>query len=179
MSKISRRQLDQLFDRHYAELVRYAKRFTVSQESAEDITQEAFIKLYQKPPDDPTKVLPWLRIVVQRLAFDEYRKFLQFQHHAEKWYSDDHREMVLSAEDEAFRVEASNQVNKVLAQLSDRDRRILLLRHAGYSYREIAERLQLEQTQVGMMILRAMKKFQALWMREDMWDERQNQNATL
>ncbi len=179
MSKFSGRQLDQLFDRHYTELVRYAKRFTVSQESAEDITQEAFIKLYQKPPEDLDKVLPWLRIVVQRLAFDEYRKFLQFQHHAEKWYSDDHREMALSAEDEAFRVAASNQVNKVLMQLPDRDRRILLLRHAGYSYREIAERLQLEQVQIGMMILRAMKKFQELWMREDMWDERQNQNATL
>ncbi len=179
MSKISRRQLDQFYDQFYEPLIRYARRFVVSQESAEDLAQEAFVRLFQHPPENVELVQPWLRTVVQRLAFDEYRRMLQFQHHAGKWYKDDHHEIALSAEEETFRIAAADQVNKVLRKLSEREQRILLLRYSGHSYREIAEMLQLDQPQVGMMILRAMKKFQEQWNKEEMWNERQDKHDAL
>jgi len=52
-------------------------------------------------------------------------------------------------------------VRAALDTLSPRDRQALLLRHSGYSYREIAHALGLAETSVGTTLVRAGHAFRA------------------
>ena len=56
-------------------------------------------------------------------------------------------------------MEDQGRVRQALDALSERDRRALLLRHEGYSYREIAEALDYAPTGVGKLLVRASRAF--------------------
>jgi RNA polymerase sigma factor (sigma-70 family) len=55
--------------------------------------------------------------------------------------------------------EKRQAVRIALDKLSERDRRMLLLRHEGYSYRELAHALGVNETSVGTLLLRATAAF--------------------
>lgn len=60
-----------------------------------------------------------------------------------------------------FRFELSDLLEKALQQLPDRQKSILLLRDLeGYSYKEIGELLELNESQVKVYLFRARKKMQ-------------------
>jgi DNA-directed RNA polymerase specialized sigma24 family protein len=46
-----------------------------------------------------------------------------------------------------------------LEELSPRDRTLLLLRHEGYSYRELALALRIRESSVGTLLARARARF--------------------
>ena len=48
-------QLEELFARHHAELYRYAARFTGDPDLAEDVVQDAFVRLAERPPGHRTR----------------------------------------------------------------------------------------------------------------------------
>ena len=50
---------------------------------------------------------------------------------------------------------------RALDALPERERRILLLRYEGYSYREIARAFDLPETSVGTFLARARRAFQS------------------
>jgi RNA polymerase sigma-70 factor (ECF subfamily) len=54
-------------------------------------------------------------------------------------------------------------VQDSLKQLNSRDQKALMLRHSGYSYREIAERLNCPPEQVGVILIRALKKLKHVY----------------
>jgi RNA polymerase sigma-70 factor (ECF subfamily) len=56
--------------------------------------------------------------------------------------------------------ERRDAVRAALGRLPERDRKMLLLRHEGYSYREIAHALGITETSVGSLLLRATSAFQ-------------------
>ena len=60
---------------------------------------------------------------------------------------------------ETLRREAREQVRAALADLSERQRACLLLRHAGYSYAEIAATLGVAIGSVGVLLARAERAF--------------------
>ncbi|MGH7567471.1 MAG: sigma-70 family RNA polymerase sigma factor, partial [Gemmatimonadales bacterium] len=55
--------------------------------------------------------------------------------------------------------ETRRRVRAALDRLPERERRLLLLRAEGYSYRDIALALELNQTSVGTLLLRARQAF--------------------
>jgi RNA polymerase sigma factor (sigma-70 family) len=59
------------------------------------------------------------------------------------------------------RAEQIRAVRAALETLTLRDRQALLLRHGGYSYREIAAALGLAETSVGTTLVRAGQAFRA------------------
>jgi RNA polymerase sigma-70 factor (ECF subfamily) len=62
--------LAQLFDRHAAALVLYARQWCAA---AEDVVQEAFIKLARTPPPVQADLTPWLYQVVRNAAISAAR----------------------------------------------------------------------------------------------------------
>jgi RNA polymerase sigma factor (sigma-70 family) len=52
-----------------------------------------------------------------------------------------------------------DHVRAALDKLPERDREMLLLRYEGFSYREIAETLDLKETSVGTLLVRAKDAF--------------------
>lgn len=55
--------------------------------------------------------------------------------------------------------ERIESVRRALARLPERDRRLLLLRHEGYEYREIAAILNVAPGGIGTMLARASDAF--------------------
>jgi RNA polymerase sigma-70 factor (ECF subfamily) len=67
----------------------------------------------------------------------------------------------------ALRREEQAEVRRVLARLPERQRHCLLLRHAGYSYQEIAATLGIALGSVGVLLARAERAFRNLYEERD------------
>jgi RNA polymerase sigma-70 factor (ECF subfamily) len=56
------------------------------------------------------------------------------------------------------------QVRRALADLKPRSAEVLILRHAGFSYQEIAAALQVSPGSVGTLLARATREFEASYL---------------
>ncbi len=149
----------QLFEQRFASLFRYLMRLTDDRELASDLAQEAFVRLYRRGtlPDTPGA---WLVTVAHNLLRDlrrsGRRRLTLLAARQERGID---RERASGAEGEVLAQERREQVRAALDRLSDRDRRALLLRHSGHSYREIASALSVAESGVGTMLIRASQAF--------------------
>jgi len=149
-----------LFDQQFPSLFRYLHRLTGDGDLADDLAQEVFVRLYQRAylPDDTRG---WMGAVAHNLLRDHNRTSKRRLHLMET------RPGALTpvgpahADEKLLADERRQAVRRALDKLSERDRRILLLRHEGYSYREIAHALGLNETSVGTLLLRATDAFHA------------------
>lgn len=147
-----------LFDQQFPSLFRYLHRLTGDGDLADDLAQEVFVRLYQRA-SFPEDTRGWMGAVAHNLLRDNKRTARRRLHLMEA------RPAALapaapSGADEALLVEERLQaVRRALDELSERDRRMLLLRHEGYSYREIAHALGVNERSVGTLLLRASRAF--------------------
>ena len=72
-----------------------------------------------------------------------------------------------SGETEVIREWEKDVVRRVLQKLSDRDRTALLLREEGYSYEEIARRLDINPKIVGSLLARAEERLKKKYGQEE------------
>ncbi len=65
-----------IYERHRRELVNYATRLVVRESVAEELTQEAALRLLQdqRLPNDEAQIRAWLFRVVSNLAIDHLRR---------------------------------------------------------------------------------------------------------
>lgn len=148
-----RRQVDALYREHFGAVVRRA-RWLVGEGAAEDVAQEAFVRLWHTPPRDPDRALPYLRVIVARLAVDWRR---QSAHDAA---ARPDLATAPSPEAKALQGEAWDEVRSALDHLPERDRQALWMRASGFRYQEIAARLGIPPGQVGVVLWRAVHKVQ-------------------
>ena len=147
-----------LFEQRFASLFRYMMRLTDDRELASDLAQEAFVRLYRRGtlPDSPGA---WLATVAHNLLRDlrrsARRQLVLLTARHDRGFD---RERA-SAEGQVLADERRDQVRAALARLSQRDRQALLLRHSGHSYREIATALEVAESGVGTMLIRASQAF--------------------
>ena len=148
----------QLFDQQYPSLFRYLQRLTGDADFAEDLAQEVFVRLYQRGslPDDTRG---WMAAVAHNLLRDEKRTVQRRLRLIQARPLDVNRASSASAEENVLADERRKSVRQALDKLSERDRRMLLLRHEGYSYREIANAIGVNETSVGTLLLRATSAF--------------------
>jgi RNA polymerase sigma factor (sigma-70 family) len=148
-----------LFEQRFASLFRYLMRLTDDRELASDLAQEAFVRLYRRGmlPDSPGA---WLVTVAHNLLRDlrrsTRRQLLLLSARQEGGFD---RERASGAEGQVLADERRDQVRAALERLSQRDRQALLLRHSGHSYREIATALEVAESGVGTMLIRASQAF--------------------
>lgn len=149
---------DATFDALYPPLVRYCHRLTGDRDSAEDTAQEALVRLYQHGVEGPEPALrAWLfktatHLIRDRYRVDENRRRLLEKHPVTPSRPDD-------PEQALDRDERRTVAREALDRLPDRDREMLLLRYEGFSYKEIAEAVEVAATSVGTLLARAEKRF--------------------
>jgi RNA polymerase sigma-70 factor (ECF subfamily) len=148
-----------LFDAHFQRLYRYLDRVSGDPELAADLAQEAFVKLHRRGslPDLPEA---WLITVAMNLfrnarSSRTRRRRLLTVSRGEGAHSDPPP----SPEEATVAADARRQVRLAVDRLPDRERDILLLRAEGYSYREIATALDLNEASVGTLLARAVRAF--------------------
>lgn len=143
----------------HAAAFRRALLLTNHRPTAEDAAQEAVARLLGQAPGAVRNPGAWLLQVASRLAYD--------------WLRRRRREVLVAAPPEPAppdawgagpagaalaRAEAA-QVHATLAQLPARDRVILLMRHSGAPYREIAQAVGCSPGSVGTLLVRAERRF--------------------
>ena len=148
-----------LFESNFPRLFRYLDRLSGEPELAADLAQEAFVKLYGRGslPDQPEA---WLVTVALNLfrnvkSTRARRQRLLTLARAESVHSDPAPLPVQSAEAKELR----SRVRSAIEQLPERDRRLLLLRAEGYSYRDIAMAMDLNEASIGTLLARAKRAF--------------------
>jgi RNA polymerase sigma-70 factor (ECF subfamily) len=149
----------ELFDAHFQRLYRYLNRLSGEPDSAADIAQEAFVRLYQRGslPDAPEA---WLVSVAMNLFRNEAttrsrRLRLLTPARVERVQADPPPAPDRAAEAR----DARRRVRAALDRLTERERRLLLLRAEGFRYRDIAVALELNEASVGVLLARARRAF--------------------
>jgi RNA polymerase sigma-70 factor (ECF subfamily) len=151
---------DAFFKRIYPSLHRYVHRMTGDADSADDIAQEAFVRLLSRSmPEDEARL--WLFTVATNLFRDSARTVKR-------------RERLLSAvpmnvgslpapDDSVERAQEIQRVRAALDRLTPRERQMLLMREEGFRYEEIASVTSVAPGSVGTLLARALRRFAAAY----------------
>lgn len=146
-----------LFQQEGARLVRMARLFTDDRNAAEDLVQEAFIRLHRAAHriNDPTKAAPYLRSIVVNLARDHNRRGLMSLRHQDSepgGAEPDIPEDILVLDDER------RHLLNAVRELSPRQRDCILLRfYLELSESEIATTLDISKNSVKTHCRRGME----------------------
>ena len=162
-----------VFRERYRELYGLGYRLLGDHGEAEDVVQETFLKLDGHPvldrPDE--EVAAWLRRVCLNTAYNRLRgrrrttARLERAGRAER--ADDEADAGATPLLDVLRAEQQRAVRQALASLPERQRACLLLRHAGYSYAEIAATLDLAVGSVGVLLARGERAFREAYLDSD------------
>lgn len=154
-----------LFLRHYERIYDILFRLLGNQADAEDVAQQVFLKLYHSPKrisakNDDTNVVGWL----YRVAVNEGYNTLRGQKRRAAWQEKLIRLWPFEATGpdpirEAERHDTQTRVRQILATMKPRDAKLLLLRHSGLSYKELAATLNIAPSSVGSLLTRAERTF--------------------
>lgn len=151
----------ELFEANYPMVLRHLILILGEQAAAEDIAQETFIRLYERPPKEFTNLSGWLIKVSTNLAYNHLR--------GEK--NRKRRELadMPAAEtfaDEFSRMGEAEEVREVLRRLDYRDRVLIVLKFYGFSYQEISEMTGIKKTSIGKSLARALERFKRAYERK-------------
>jgi RNA polymerase sigma-70 factor (ECF subfamily) len=149
--------LRSLFDEEEAGLLRYAFSLTGRREVAEEIVQEAFLKLHTRW-DEVDSPRNWLFRSVRNRAFTYLRDNKRERLTADK--PETPSEADRAAPDVLMqRMESLAKVRNTLQQLSDEDRQLVKLKYfENLKYREISERTGLSVSNVGYRLHHILKQ---------------------
>ena len=150
---------DELFLRYYGRIYDVVFRLTGDAAEADDIAQEAFIRLYRQPlpPGREHNVGGWLYRVAVNLGYNALRAARRRNTYEQvvDVATPADPEAVVTQHDERDRARA------VLAELPPQQAQLLMLRHAGLSYKELALALDVASTSIGTLLARAERAFEA------------------
>lgn len=145
-----------LFEREYPSLVRFLYRHLGDVDQAEDLAQDAFVRLLDQRPRNPRA---WLFTVALNLARDAMRGESRRASHLRLVAREYEAASVPDPEELTVRDETVRSVLHVLDMLPERDRTLLLLWEERLTYREIAEAVGVAPSSVGPLLARAQRRF--------------------
>jgi RNA polymerase sigma-70 factor, ECF subfamily len=145
-----------LFERLYPTLYRYLYRLTGDADAAEDVAQEAFVRLWRQSLSEKD-AKPWLFTVATNLVRDGARA------------STRRRRLLTTApvgpvplrrpDEELEDHDRIAAVRSALDRIPPRDRQILLMREEGFRHAEIARVIGVAPSSVGTLAARALRRF--------------------
>lgn len=163
-TNLSRDAFESMFGRYWEHVYRIVHSLVFDPAEAEDLTLETFVRLYRRLPiDEPDFQLGgWLYRVAINLGLRSIRSFKRREH-----YELTAGKVSIEETQDSHPVEAYDQKEEhslarlILAQMSERQSQLLVLRYSGLSYKEIALILELSPTSIGPLLLRAEREFEA------------------
>ena len=169
----SRERFTGVFRERYRELYGLGYRLLGDHGEAEDVVQETFLRLDGQPvlerPDE--EVAAWLRRVCLNTAYNrlrgQRRAAARLERAGRADRADEEADAGATPLLDVLRAEKQRAVRQALASLPERQRACLLLRHAGYSYAEIAATLDLAVGSVGVLLARGERAFRDAYLDTD------------
>lgn len=147
-----------LFLRHYGKVYQVVHNLLSDQQETEDLVQETFLALHQHPPRVGlgAPLVAWLC----RVALNRGYNILRARRRGQERLAHLAPSGAEAGPDvEVLRREEQRSVRATLARLPERQCQLLLLRHAGLSYAEVAAALGIAPGSVGTLLVRAERAF--------------------
>jgi RNA polymerase sigma-70 factor, ECF subfamily len=146
-----------LYHTLYPSLWRYINRLTGDPDVADDVTQDAFVRLLARPELGADAARLWIFTVATNLVRDRARMRSR-------------RTRLLTAtpiapvpeplaDHRLEREERVDAVRRALGEIPERDRKLILMREEGFRYDEIASAVGVAPGSVGTLIARALRRF--------------------
>lgn len=160
------------FDEHWSWVCSTLYRLVGRWDEAEDLALEVFYRLYTRPPKDQGKLGSWLYRVATNVGYNALRARKRRRRYEEA--ATEYKLQRATPQNPAAEVERremAQRVRQVLAQMKPRAAKLLMLRHTGLSYAEVAEALNVAPGSVGTMLARAERDFERRY-RQMYGDER-------
>ena len=149
-----------------------ARRFSADDEAANDVLQEAFLKLWSSKanPADESEALALSTTTVKNLCIDAARRRSSNPTVSLDDDTDRSKSMIDEADDSTSdRAETADLYAEISAMidchLSERDRAILYLRERdGWDFDELAERFSLSEANVRLILSRARRTIRTIYL---------------
>lgn len=154
---------DTLFHEQWGRVYGILLRVVGVSDEAEELALEVFWRLYRQPPttQKPDEVAGWLYRVATNLGFNALRaRKRRTQYEQAAGAQQVYEAASTNPATEVERQAEQAQVRQVLAQLKPRAAQLLLLRHSGFSYTELAVTLGVAPSSVGTLLARAEEEFE-------------------
>jgi RNA polymerase sigma-70 factor (ECF subfamily) len=145
-------EFESFFHDNYRTVVRLAYSVVGDSQGAQDVAQDVFLAAYRRFPGDYEQAAGWVRVAAVHTALNVLR--------GERRRDTRQRRVrvvssVPSVEDTVINRESRAEVRRVLCRLPRRSAAVLVMRHGGMSYLEIAEALGVKVGNVGTLLRRA------------------------
>ncbi len=155
--------LETLYRIRRPEMIRYLASFGVDLVEAEDITQEIFLDIFEKSPEQetPDNLFRWALVCAKNLAINRYHRHWRevpapasFWKQWEKTLSDScHSAEFYLQEEERYR-----NLTEWVSKLSDIEQKCVVMRGQGIPFREMAVALELPMRKVIYITSVAIRK---------------------
>ncbi len=157
------RSFDELFIEHWSAVYGTLLRLVRDPAEAEDLALETFLRLHRQGPlpEDGFSIGGWLYRVATNLGLRSIRSFKRREYYelTAGAYALEENHIAQPAEILSEH-EERRAVRTVLASMDVRQAQLLVMRHSGASYKEIAAALKLSPTSIGPLLLRAEREFE-------------------
>jgi len=166
LSSTTRPDFETVFQQHWPRLVALLFRLTGDRDEAEDLALEVFWRLHRTPPEREGSEDPggWLYRVATRLGYNALRSRKRrdrYEQEAAAQIANTSSPPV--PESQVEQRQERERVRKILARMRPRSAQLLVLRHSGLSYAEMAAALSIAPGSVGTLLARAEKEFERLY----------------
>jgi RNA polymerase sigma-70 factor (ECF subfamily) len=160
-------EFEAIFREHFESMVRISRRVLRSDAEAEEVCSDTFLKLYRNGPGVFGGVLAggavgaWLYRVATRASIDRLRQSKRhgIQEELDEATGSDGDRSLEDPLNRLMRNERIALVRLALAQLKPEKAQLLLLRHSGLSYQEVAAAMEIKPASVGTLLARAEAEF--------------------
>lgn len=154
-------EFEKIFQEYWNRVYAVTYRVVGDPDQAEDLALETFLRLYRYPPRTKVNLQGWLYRVATNLGLNLIRsrkRREQYETEAGKILLN---AVPLSNPDMVVeRAEELRRVRQALATIKPRSARILVLRHSGLTYSEIAAAVGVSPKSVGTLVARAEQEFE-------------------
>ncbi len=140
------------FRSHYRAVVRLAQGVLGDSQGAQDVAQDVFLAAYRRFPRDYEQAAGWVKVAAVHAALNVLRGERRR----------DRRQLLVhvggslpSAEETVIERERWAELRRVLRRIPPRSAAVLVMRHGGMTYLEIAEALGVKVGHVGTLLRRA------------------------
>jgi RNA polymerase sigma-70 factor (ECF subfamily) len=156
-------QFEAIFLEHWPRVFGLLRRLVGDDAEAEDLALDTFLRLYQRKPaaDGDLNVGGWLHRVATNLGLNAIRGWKRRQRYELESGKMDLAENHPASPAEIYAgAEERQRVRAILGQMEPRQAQLLILRHSGQKYQEIAAALNVSHTSIGPLLARAESEFE-------------------
>jgi RNA polymerase sigma-70 factor (ECF subfamily) len=159
--KQSSSDFDEIFQENWEIVCKVLYRLVGDWEESQDLAIQTFLKLHQHPPDHDSNIKGWLYRVATNKGLNAIRARKRRENYEERAGSLVMRDSLTeNPESSLERSLIRDAVRETLSRIKPRSAQLLMLRHSGFSYAEIAETMGIPPGSVGTQLARAGKEFE-------------------